>query len=46
MGLALAALSPRRRLALLELAPRQRIAIIEDDYDSDFHYVPRPLAPP
>ncbi len=39
------ALSPRRRLALLDLARRRRLAIVEDDYDSEFHYAARPLAP-
>lgn len=39
------ALSPRRRLALLELARRERLAIVEDDYDCEFHYATRPLAP-
>ena len=38
-------LSPSRRLALLELARRERFAIIEDDYDQEFHYDGRPLAP-
>jgi GntR family transcriptional regulator/MocR family aminotransferase len=38
-------LSPARRLALLERAARDRIAIIEDDYDHEFHFEGRPVAP-
>jgi len=38
-------LSPARRIALLERAQRDRIAIIEDDYDHEFHYHGRPVAP-
>lgn len=38
-------LSPARRLALLERARTQRIAIIEDDYDHEFHFDGRPVAP-
>ena len=32
-----------RRLALLDWASRQRTFIVEDDYDSDYRYVSRPL---
>jgi GntR family transcriptional regulator/MocR family aminotransferase len=39
------ALSPGRRVALLELARRERLLILEDDYDNEFHYQGRPLAP-
>lgn len=39
------ALSPGRRLALLELARRERLLLLEDDYDNEFHYQGRPLAP-
>jgi GntR family transcriptional regulator/MocR family aminotransferase len=38
-------LSPARRLALLERAHRERFAIVEDDYDHEFHYDGRPVAP-
>ncbi|MBX3156166.1 MAG: PLP-dependent aminotransferase family protein [Deltaproteobacteria bacterium] len=38
-------LSPARRLALAELARRERFAILEDDYDHEFHYDGRPVAP-
>ncbi len=38
-------MSPARRLALLELARAQRLAIIEDDYDHEFHFDGRPVAP-
>jgi GntR family transcriptional regulator/MocR family aminotransferase len=38
-------LSPARRLALLERAARERIAILEDDYDHEFHFEGRPVAP-
>lgn len=41
----LATLAPQRRLALLELAKRHRFAIVEDDYDHEFHYRGRPVAP-
>lgn len=34
-----------RRLALLERARRDRIAILEDDYDHEFHFDGRPVAP-
>ena len=36
--------APRRR-ALLERAHDQQMAIIEDDYDTEFRYVDRPLEP-
>jgi GntR family transcriptional regulator/MocR family aminotransferase len=38
------AMSPRRRLALLEWARAAGAWIVEDDYDSEFRYVGRPLA--
>lgn len=38
-------LSAERRLALVALARRHRFAIIEDDYDHEFHYQGRPVAP-
>jgi GntR family transcriptional regulator/MocR family aminotransferase len=38
-------MSPGRRLALLERARRERFAIIEDDYDHEFHFDGRPVAP-
>jgi GntR family transcriptional regulator/MocR family aminotransferase len=38
-------LSPGRRLALLELARRARLLVLEDDYDAEFHYEGRPVAP-
>ncbi len=41
----LATLAPQRRLALLELARAHRFAIVEDDYDHEFHYRGRPVAP-
>jgi len=34
-----------RRLALLERARRERFAILEDDYDHEFHFDGRPVAP-
>ena len=34
-----------RRLALLERARRERFAILEDDYDHEFHFEGRPVAP-
>jgi GntR family transcriptional regulator/MocR family aminotransferase len=37
-------LSLSRRLALVKLAARSRAWVIEDDYDSEFRYVGRPLA--
>jgi GntR family transcriptional regulator/MocR family aminotransferase len=36
---------PARRLALLEHARARRLAIIEDDYDHEFHFDGRPVAP-
>lgn len=41
----LATLAPQRRMVLLELAERHRFAIVEDDYDHEFHYRGRPVAP-
>jgi GntR family transcriptional regulator/MocR family aminotransferase len=38
-------LSPARRIALLARARRDRFAIIEDDYDHEFHFDGRPVAP-
>jgi GntR family transcriptional regulator/MocR family aminotransferase len=38
-------LSPARRMALLERARRERFAIVEDDYDHEFHFDGRPVAP-
>ncbi|MBE7449511.1 MAG: PLP-dependent aminotransferase family protein [Kofleriaceae bacterium] len=38
-------LGASRRLALLELARRHRWIVIEDDYDHEFHYEGRPVAP-
>jgi len=38
-------LSPARRLALLELARTHGFAIVEDDYDHEFHFDGRPVAP-
>jgi len=38
-------LSPARRIALLERARRDRFAILEDDYDHEFHFEGRPVAP-
>jgi GntR family transcriptional regulator/MocR family aminotransferase len=37
-------MSMRRRLALLDWAARSGAWVIEDDYDSEFRYVGRPLA--
>lgn len=34
-----------RRAALLQLAARHRFAIVEDDYDHEFHYSGKPVAP-
>lgn len=34
-----------RRTALLDLARRRSMAVIEDDYDTEFRYVDRPLEP-
>ena len=38
-------MSPGRRMALLERARRERFAILEDDYDHEFHFEGRPVAP-
>jgi GntR family transcriptional regulator/MocR family aminotransferase len=38
-------LSAPRRLQLLEFAKKHRIAVLEDDYDHEFHYEGRPIAP-
>lgn len=38
-------MSLRRRVALLDWAARSGAAIIEDDYDSEFRFAPRPLEP-
>lgn len=38
-------LTPARRLALLTLARRRTMAILEDDYDHEFHFEGRPVAP-
>ncbi|HEY1547628.1 MAG TPA: PLP-dependent aminotransferase family protein [Kofleriaceae bacterium] len=38
-------MSQPRRFALLERARRDRFAIIEDDYDHEFHFDGRPVAP-
>ena len=38
-------LSAGRRLALLDLARRERLVVLEDDYDAEFHYQGRPVAP-
>jgi GntR family transcriptional regulator / MocR family aminotransferase len=38
-------MSMRRRQALLDWAQRHDAAVIEDDYDSEFRYVDRPLEP-
>ncbi|HEY3803728.1 MAG TPA: PLP-dependent aminotransferase family protein [Kofleriaceae bacterium] len=38
-------MSPARRFALLERARRERFAIVEDDYDHEFHFDGRPVAP-
>jgi len=38
-------LTPARRMALLERARRDRFAILEDDYDHEFHFDGRPVAP-
>lgn len=38
-------MAPARRMALLERARADRIAIIEDDYDHEFHFDGRPVAP-
>jgi GntR family transcriptional regulator/MocR family aminotransferase len=38
-------MSASRRLALLELARRHAFAVLEDDYDHEFHFRGRPVAP-
>lgn len=38
-------MSMRRRLDLLDLARRRDMLIVEDDYDSEYRYVDRPLEP-
>jgi len=38
-------LAPARRIALMERARTDRFAIIEDDYDHEFHFEGRPVAP-
>ncbi|HLL25256.1 MAG TPA: PLP-dependent aminotransferase family protein, partial [Kofleriaceae bacterium] len=38
-------LSPARRIELLAHAHRERLAILEDDYDHEFHFEGRPVAP-
>lgn len=38
-------MSPARRMALLARARRDGMAIIEDDYDYEFHFEGRPVAP-
>ncbi|MBK6517179.1 MAG: PLP-dependent aminotransferase family protein [Polyangiaceae bacterium] len=40
-----AVLGQPRRLALLALARQRRLALFEDDYDHEFHYEGRPIAP-
>jgi GntR family transcriptional regulator/MocR family aminotransferase len=40
-----ALMSQPRRFALLERARRERFAILEDDYDHEFHFEGRPVAP-
>jgi GntR family transcriptional regulator/MocR family aminotransferase len=40
-----AVMSLRRRIALLEWASRRNAVIVEDDYDSEFRFEDRPLAP-
>jgi GntR family transcriptional regulator / MocR family aminotransferase len=39
------AMSLARRRALVEWAAQNRSAVIEDDYDTEFRYTPRPLEP-
>jgi len=41
----MAVLAPERRAALLALAARHRFAILEDDYDHEWHFEGRPIAP-
>lgn len=38
-------MSLRRRIALLEWAARRNAVVVEDDYDSEFRFEDRPLAP-
>jgi GntR family transcriptional regulator/MocR family aminotransferase len=38
-------MSPARRLALLGHARANRVAVLEDDYDHEFHFDGRPVAP-
>ncbi|CAN5831336.1 PLP-dependent aminotransferase family protein [soil metagenome] len=38
-------MAPARRMALLERARRERFVILEDDYDHEFHFDGRPVAP-
>ena len=38
-------MSPARRLALLAHARAHRVAVLEDDYDHEFHFDGRPVAP-
>ena len=40
-----AVMSLRRRIALLEWASRRNAVVVEDDYDSEFRFEDRPLAP-
>ena len=40
-----AVMSLRRRIALLEWASRRNAVVVEDDYDSEFRFENRPLAP-
>jgi GntR family transcriptional regulator/MocR family aminotransferase len=40
-----ALMSPARRLALLAQCRERGIALVEDDYDHEFHYEGRPVAP-
>jgi GntR family transcriptional regulator/MocR family aminotransferase len=40
-----ATLSAERRRVLLESAHRQRAVVVEDDYDTEYRYVDRPLEP-
>jgi GntR family transcriptional regulator/MocR family aminotransferase len=40
-----AVMSLRRRVALLEWAARRNAVVVEDDYDSEFRFEDRPLAP-
>jgi GntR family transcriptional regulator/MocR family aminotransferase len=40
-----AVMSLRRRIALLEWASRRNTVVAEDDYDSEFRFEDRPLAP-